>query len=327
MQIGVLGNRESWYVSDIDRACHERGHVSQRIDFRSLTAWEGRHFVGRTSKSVHGESEQQERTDLEVRPTVWVSHSDSAGASPTLCDLTSLDALVVRTMPPGSLEQVVFRMDVLARLEAQGTIVVNGPKAIECAVDKYLATSKLAAEGLPVPQTVVCQDSESAMEAFEVLGGDVVVKPLFGAEGRGIVRVSDPDLAFRTFRTIERLQSVLYLQRFVEHEGYDIRVLLLDGEILGAFKRRNTSDFRTNMARAAVGELHELTDNERELATRAVRVTGATFGGVDLLYDRIGACYVLEVNAVPGWRAFGRVTGVDVAAKLMEWLETRISGA
>ena len=226
-------------------------------------------------------------------------------------------------MPPGSLEQVVFRMDVLARLETAGVLVVNGPKAIECAVDKYLATSKLAAEGLPVPRTIVCQDTEAAMEAFDALGGDVVVKPLFGAEGRGIVRVSDPDLAFRTFRTLERIQSVLYLQQFIEHEGYDIRVLVLDGEIIGAFKRRNTSDFRTNMARSATGEVHDLTDNERDMAVRAVRVTDATFGGVDLLYDRSGECYVLEVNAVPGWKAFARVTGIDVAAKLIEWLSLK----
>jgi ribosomal protein S6--L-glutamate ligase len=239
--------------------------------------------------------------------------------------LGSLDALVVRTMPPGSLEQVVFRMDVLARLEAQGVTVVNPPKAIECAVDKYLATAKLAADGLPVPETIVCQDADSALAAYQMLGGDVVVKPLFGAEGRGIVRVSDPDLAFRTFRTLERIQAVLYLQRFVEHEGYDIRVLVLGGTVLGAFKRRSPHDFRTNMARSATGEPHALTDDERETALRAVQVTGPFFAGVDLLYDRRGQRFVLEVNAVPGWQAFQKVTGVDVAARLVEWMERRIA--
>jgi ribosomal protein S6--L-glutamate ligase len=237
-------------------------------------------------------------------------------------ELSSLDAVVVRTMPPGSLEQVVFRMDALARLEARGVRVLNPPKAVECAVDKYLATSKLAAEGLPVPPTVVCQDAETALEAFQHLGGDVVVKPLFGAEGRGIVRVSDPDLAFRTFRTLERIQAVLYVQQFVEHEGYDVRVLVLDGAVLGAFKRRSLNDFRTNISRSANGEPHELTDEEIDLALRAVRVTGTILGGVDLLYDRSGRCFVLEVNAVPGWRGFQKVTGLDVASRIVGWLET-----
>ncbi|MCA9074618.1 MAG: RimK family alpha-L-glutamate ligase [Planctomycetaceae bacterium] len=323
MQIGVLGNRESWYVADIDRAGRERGHVTQRIDFRSLTASEGFaempiiQGVAGAGATIGSEAPERSQTGASLRSIP--GHTELVSQ----CQLTDIDALIVRTMPPGSLEQVVFRMDVLARLETAGVLVVNGPKAIECAVDKYLATSKLAAEGLPVPRTIVCQDTEAAMEAFDALGGDVVVKPLFGAEGRGIVRVSDPDLAFRTFRTLERIQSVLYLQQFIEHEGYDIRVLVLDGEIIGAFKRRNTSDFRTNMARSATGEVHDLTDNERDMAVRAVRVTDATFGGVDLLYDRSGECYVLEVNAVPGWKAFARVTGIDVAAKLIEWLSLK----
>lgn len=311
MQIGVLGNRDSWYVADIARACRERGHAAERIDFRSLTASEGQF-------SREGEAPAEP-----LMPIRAGSAADSP-SSASVAELSALDALIVRTMPPGSLEQVVFRMDVLARLEARSVVVVNPPEAIECAVDKYLATAKLAADGLPVPETVVCQDSAAAMEAFDALGGDVVVKPLFGAEGRGIVRVSDPDLAFRTFRTLERIQAVLYLQRFVEHEGYDIRVLVLDGVVLGAFKRRNASDFRTNMARAATGEPHELIDEEHDLAVRAVRVTGASFGGVDLLYDRRGECYVLEVNAVPGWRGFQKVTGIDVAARLVEWLEGRV---
>ena len=96
-------------------------------------------------------------------------------------------------MPPGSLEQVVFRMDVLNRLQARGVTVLNSPRALEMCVDKYLASACLETAGLPVPPTIVCQDAETALEAFEQLGGDVVVKPLFGSEGRGMVRVSDPD--------------------------------------------------------------------------------------------------------------------------------------
>ena len=125
-------------------------------------------------------------------------------------DLAEFDVILVRTMPPGSLEQVVYRMDVLARLQEAGTPVVNSPKALECAVDKYLTTARLQAAGLPVPQTIVCEHEDDAMAAFEKLGEDVVVKPLFGAEGRGIVRVTDPDLAHRTFRTLMRLSAVLY---------------------------------------------------------------------------------------------------------------------
>jgi len=306
LDIGILGNRESWYVADLTRAGSSYGHRCVRLDFRSLLVVE-RCAGGDRPKiasvlAVDRESEPPDHIPTGVR------------------DLSTLEAVIVRTMPPGSLEQVVFRMDMLARLESAGVHIINPPKAIECAVDKYLATSKLAAAGLPVPPTMVCQDAEGAMEAFEALGGDVVVKPLFGAEGRGIVRVSDPDLAFRTFRTLERIQAVLYVQQFVEHEGFDIRVMVLDGAIVGAMKRRSPADFRTNVARSAVGESHELTEAEADLALRAAKATGATFAGIDLLYDRAGRCYVLEVNAVPGWRAFTRVTDIDVADRVMRWL-------
>lgn len=225
-------------------------------------------------------------------------------------------------MPPGSLEQVVFRMDAVARLQMAGVLVINSPKAIECATDKYLTTAKLDAAGLPVPRTIVCQETESAMAAFEELGRDLVIKPIFGAEGRGICRVSDPDLAFRTFRTIERTGSVIYAQEFIRHPGFDVRVLVLNERVLGGMKRFGANgDFRTNCAREARAEAHEPTSLECEYALQAARVAGAAFAGIDLLYDERGKCYVVEINAVPGWQAFNRANNTDIAAVFVQELE------
>ncbi len=209
-------------------------------------------------------------------------------------------------------------MDSLARLEASGVTVLNSAKSVECAVDKYLTTAKLEEAGLPVPATVVCENSDDALVAFERLGRDVVVKPIFGSEGRGILRVSDPDLALRTFRTLERLDAVLYLQRFVDHRGFDIRVLVLDGKILGGMRRVSDDDFRTNVSRDGRGEPHVVTDIEADWALRAAAATGARFAGIDILYDREGNGFVIEVNAVPGWQAFQKVTGMDVARVVIE---------
>src|SRR5207249_6795759 len=160
-----------------------------------------------------------DRRPMPVIATLSLAQEQGSSSRATLnpLDLTEFNAVIIRTMPPGSLEQVVYRMDVLARLEGAGVVVLNSAKSVECAVDKYLTTARLEAAGLPVPATVVCENSEDALAAFERLGSDVVVKPIFGSEGRGILRVSDPDLALRTFRTLERLQAVLYLQQFVDH--------------------------------------------------------------------------------------------------------------
>lgn len=228
-------------------------------------------------------------------------------------------------MPPGSLEQVVTRMNLLAGLEASGIHVCNSPRSLECAIDKYLTTARLAQAGLPVPETVCCQTSKQALEWFERLGGDVVVKPLFGAEGRGIVRVSDLDMAWRVFTAIERTQGVLYLQRFVDHGGCDYRLLVLNGRVLGGMRRRSADDFRTNVARNGVAEAYQPSDREVELACRAADVVGTSFAGVDLLYDRAGSVSVIEVNAVPGWRAFAKVNSLDIASLFLEFLELRSS--
>ena len=217
-------------------------------------------------------------------------------------------------------------MDLLHRLQASGVRVLNPPRAVEICVDKYLATALLEAAGLRVPPTVVCQHAEAALEAFETLGGDVVVKPLFGSEGRGMVRLSDPEMAWRTFRTLERTQAVLYLQRFIRHPGWDLRIFVVGGRVLTAMRRRSRGDWRTNVAQGGSAEPTRLGPEEERLALRAAAALGAPLAGVDLLPGPGGEWYVLEVNAVPGWRALAPATGVDVAAAVVRFLVDEYAG-
>ena len=170
MHFVVLANADSWCACrDLARAAAGR-HAITVLNFRELAS------------DLGGER-------LRIRAGEF--------------DVSQADAVLVRTMPPGSLEQVVFRMDLLARLDAAGTPVINPPKALEAAVDKYLASTLLAAAGLTTPDTIVCQTADQAMEGFAQLGGDVVLKPLFGSEGRGIARLEDEALALRAFKLFE----------------------------------------------------------------------------------------------------------------------------
>src|SRR5204862_1339059 len=180
---------------------------------------------------------------------------------------------------------------------------LNPARTIEICVDKYLASARLEAAGLRVPPTIVCQHADAALEAFTVLGGDVVVKPLFGSEGRGMVRVSDPELAWRTFRTLERTQSVLYLQKLIRHPGWDLRVFVLGGRVLTAMRRHARDGWRTNIAQGGRGEVVTVTQEEERMALRAANAVGEVAAGVDLLPGPDGEWYVVAVNAVPGWRA------------------------
>ena len=299
MKIAALGSPESWYCRDIQRAVEGRGHEFLHLEYS--------HLPGRISD--------------DSPPATIIAGNPRINSDSRLRDLAELDGLIVRTMAPGSLEQVVFRMNVLGQLADRGTLVVNPPRAIECAVDKYLTTARLQSNGIPVPGTAVCERSEEAMLWFEQLGGDTVVKPVFGSEGRGIIRVSDPDLAWRTFRTLERLDAVIYQQQFIVTDGTDLRVLVLGDGILGGMQRIATQGFRTNVSQQGQALPCRLSDQEKELAQKACRAVGANFAGVDLIYNR-SDCLVLEVNAVPGWRAFRKVTGLDVADRLIDWVET-----
>lgn len=298
MRIAILGNQRSWYCEQLSQAARSRGHEACKIEFRDLASF----IPGTTAEQGYSYDADQQQIQL-----------------------NGFDALIIRTMPPGSLEQVIFRMDLLGRLEHAGMIILNSPRSIECAVDKYLTTSRLSAAGLPVPPTAVCETSEAALHHFELLGGDVVVKPLFGSEGRGIFRISDPDLAYRSFRTLERTQTVIYLQKYIPHPGYDQRILVLDGKPVGGIRRYGNNDFRTNISRQGIAELYQPTDREIELALHATELTHSTFAGVDLLTPSAAPddISLLEVNAVPGWRGFQSATNIDVATMVIEYLEQK----
>jgi RimK family alpha-L-glutamate ligase len=287
MRIALLGSTRSWYVADLRRAAGAR-HEILPCTFRDLAAGVG------------------------------LSQPEARSAA---VDLRRVDAVLVRAMPPGSLEQVVFRMDVLGQLHHRGVLVVNPPAAIEAAVDKYLALARIEAAGLRVPRTLVCQTCDEAMEAFARLGGDVVLKPLFGSEGRGITRLTDAELALRAFRWLEQSGAAIYLQEFIPHRWGDVRVLVV-GERLLAMRRHNPHDWRTNAARGATCEPLELTPPAAHLAATAARAVGAPLAGVDLLPGDDGHWYVIEVNAVPGWRALAATLQLDVASLVLQFIET-----
>ena len=184
LRVGVLGATGSWHTRGLTDALAARGHQVVAIAATRL------------------------RSEVDAGGQVRVLGPEDVG-------LDALDLLIVRGLPRGSLEQVIFRMDALHVLAAQGVRCVNSPRTIEQTVDKSWAGAVLALSGVPTPPTIVCERYDGAMRAFDELGGDVVVKPLFGAMGNGIVRVEDRDVAHRVFRALELERTVYYVQRTV----------------------------------------------------------------------------------------------------------------
>ena len=230
-------------------------------------------------------------------------------------------AVIARIIPGGSLEQIIYRVDTLHRLEEDGVRVMNTARAIERTVDKAWTSDILERAGLATPETVTCERADDAFAAFRAMG-DVVVKPIFGSMGLGISRVSDEDMAWRVFRVVETVRGVFYLQRFIPHGGRDIRVFVVGGKVLGAMERR-APGWRTNFSRGGSVRAFELPPEWAELAVRAAEAVGAEYAGVDLLPTEDGTVYVLEVNGIPGWEGLQRTTGIDVADAIIGQLLAR----
>ena len=239
--------------------------------------------------------------------------------------LDALDLLVIRGLPRGSLEQVIFRMDALHVLAEHGVRCVNSPRAIERTVDKSWAGAILARAGLPTPPTIVCEHYGDAMQAFEQLGGDIVVKPLFGAMGNGIVRIEDRDVAHRVFRALELERTVYYLQRTTTPVGRrNLRVLVVAGEVAGAMERV-TDSWRANVARGARPRAVVLGAAERDVALAAAAALEVDVAGVDLLVAPDGDIVVLEVNGIPGWQALQSICEHDLTELVVSACEALVT--
>jgi len=302
LRVLVLGEAESRYCHQIYSAATRRGHACELLSLPQLAT--------RLSGS---------RQDFLAWKESATTASTVEAASVELPDLW--DVCIIRSMPAGSLEQVIFRMDLLWTLEAAGVRMINPPKGMECAIDKFLTLARCQRAGIVAPETICCESASLALEQFQRWGNEAVIKPLFGAEGRGIVHVSDPETARRVFRAWEQIGAVITLQRFIQSGGSDLRVLLIGGEPVGAIRRTATLDFRTNCAQSGRASLHALTDHEADVARRACAAVGVAFAGVDLIYDEHQQLHLLEVNGCPGWQAFQQTTGIDVPERLIAWLE------
>jgi ribosomal protein S6--L-glutamate ligase/tetrahydromethanopterin:alpha-L-glutamate ligase len=237
--------------------------------------------------------------------------------------LKDLDALIIRPIGRGSVEEVIFRMDILHRLQRQGMTIINPPLSIERSVDKYHALSLLEEHGLPVPRTAVTENHEEALKAFNELGGDVVIKPLFGSRGIGTTRISDPDVATRLFRAIAFYHGVLYLQEFIPHGVSDIRAFVVGDRVVAAM-RRVAQSWKTNVSLGAKPVALNPPKEIEDLAVKAALVIGCKVAGVDIMESQNGPV-VIELNSQPGWRGLQSVATVNIAEEIVKYLVSSLS--
>lgn len=229
-----------------------------------------------------------------------------------------LDALLIRPIGRGSLEETVFRMNLLHRLQRLGMYILNPPQAIENCADKYHILSILEEGGLPVPRTAVTEDETEALKAFHELGQDVIVKPIFGSRGLGSTRVTDPENAHLTFQTIRFNHGVIYLQEFIPHHHTDLRAFVVGDRVVAAMKRVSDS-WKTNYSQGGRPVSTQLDPTRKDMAIQAAHLIQCKIAGVDMVDSPTGPI-LIEVNSQPGWKGLQSVTNHNIAETIIDFL-------
>ena len=278
--ITILGGHGGWHADSLLRCCQQRGLKGTVINWHELGS--------------------------EVLDTATRFYP---------IELEQASAVIVRGMPSGTLEQVITRMDMLGQLEATGRRILNRPTALEVAIDKYLTVARLAAADLPVPRTAVVQSAGELRRFAEACGGTAVIKPLFGSNGNGLstFSVTADDLPKPLTTT-----GVALAQQPISHDGWDVRILLVGDKSFAMKRVAAPNEWRTNIALGGQPRPFPAPDDWVDLARRAATAVGAELAGVDLLPGRDGSVWLLEVNAVPGWRALQSVTETDITAAVID---------
>ncbi len=242
-------------------------------------------------------------------------------------------AALVRGIAGGSLEQITKRLGILHGLRESGVPVYNDARAIERSVDKSMTSFLLARAGVETPPAWTV---ESEVQARRILmreasaGRSLVLKPLFGSQGKGLLRVGMVDGESLPLPDLAAFGRVAYLQRYVDAPpsgGYDWRVLVVGGRAIAAMQRVSEHWIR-NVARGARGVAAPLTPALAGIAEAASAALGMDYAGVDLLPDPSApnGLRVMEVNGVAAWRALQKVSPVNIAQAIVDDLLERRLG-
>jgi len=244
----------------------------------------------------------------------------SGGASIEIPGFTNLPkAAFVRGVPGGTLEQVVYYLDVLHGLEHLNVPVFNNTRALERSVDKGMTSFLLKSQNIPTPNSIFSSDLHyinNKIHEFLDQGKAVVLKPIFGSQGKGVQRISSKaDYIDYTF-----MHGVMYVQEFVDtgHSvGVDYRAFIVGGEIIASMKRTGQS-WITNVAQGGKVEAAELDKAVEQMAIDAVKATDLDYSGVDLMQDNKGQFWVTEVNSVPAWKGLQKTTSINLSELIID---------
>lgn len=236
------------------------------------------------------------------------------------------DAAIVRGIAAGSFEQITLRLDVLHALTEFGIPVLNTASAIERTVDKARTSLLLRQRGVPTPRAWACEDLAQARHLSaqaQQEKRELVLKPLFGCQGLGIIRISKP----ADLDACETTGGLYYLQEFMRpaqpNIWQDWRVFVIGHRPIAAMIR-HSQNWITNVARGAQCFPAPLEREISALACQATQAVAVDYGGVDIIQTPDQGFQVLEVNSIPSWKALQQTTEINIVDALAETLLERL---
>jgi ribosomal protein S6--L-glutamate ligase len=215
---------------------------------------------------------------------------------------------------------------VVRQFEMMKIFTATESQALVRSRDKLRSLQLLARAGVGMPKTAFASSAKNIDLILEQVGGlPVVIKLLEGTQGIGVVLAETYNSAKSMFEAFLDLDANILVQEFVkEANGADLRVFVVDGEVVGAMRRQGKSDeFRSNLHRGGTAQLVKLSSEEKRTALKCVKKLGLSVAGVDMLQSKRGPL-VLEVNSSPGLEGIEGATHVDIAGKIIEYVERSV---
>ncbi len=216
-----------------------------------------------------------------------------------------------------------FGTAAVRQFEMMGTYPLNESVAISRSRDKLRSLQLLARKGIGLPVTAFAHDSKATGHLIKSCGGaPLVIKLLEGTQGVGVVLAETQKAAESVIEAFRGLDAHILAQEFIEEAGgSDIRCLVVGGKVVASMKRQGKDgEFRSNLHRGGSAKIVRITPEERSTAVRAAKIMGLNLAGVDLLRSNHGPV-IMEVNSSPGLEGIETATGIDVAGKVIEFIE------
>ncbi|MBI9040892.1 30S ribosomal protein S6--L-glutamate ligase [Lutibacter sp.] len=236
--------------------------------------------------------------------------------------LTNVDAVIPRI----GASVTFYGTAVVRQFEMMKVFTAVESQALMRSRDKLRSLQVLSRAGLGLPKTVFTNYSKNIRDVIDSVGGTpLVIKLLEGTQGLGVVLAETDNAAESVLEAFNGLKARVIAQEFIkEAKGADIRVFVVDGEVVGAMKRQGKEgEFRSNLHRGGSAEIIKLSIDEKNAALKAARVMGLGVAGVDLLQSARGPL-ILEVNSSPGLEGIESATGVDIAGKIIHYIERHV---